>query len=117
MEGNSIHGHLSITHNLMGKRTIPKQYGNPVKDMQHKKRRKKELVTQRTGGGDKELLEKATPELNVVLEVSESKYFFKLRKVPVLPGANLFHQHPQFPLENRLQSCAFLMELNFVHLL
>ena len=40
-EGRSIHGHPSITHNLMGKRIIPKQYGSPVKDTQHKKRKEK----------------------------------------------------------------------------
>lgn len=108
-EGNSAHGHPSITHSLMGKRTIPKQYGRPAKDMQHKKKRR----NPENRGGNKELLEKATPELSAVLEVSESKIFFQAQESPCVTRSQLVPPTPSVPFGKWASELCFPYGIKF----
>ena len=93
----------------MGKRTIPKQYGRPAKDMQHKKKRR----NPENRGGNKELLEKATPELSVVLEVSESKIFFQAQESPCVTRSQLVPPTPSVPFGKWASELCFPYGIKF----
>lgn len=107
-------------------RTIPKQHGNRVINTQPERR-----ASNTEDGVGAEVFAKTSRKsqgLNGVFRSKSQRSIYREQNIcthfekslgltQITSQANLFHKHPQFPLENGLQSCDSFMALTFVHFL
>ena len=113
LEGNSIHGHPSITHNLMRKRTIPKQYGNPVKDMQHKKKKEKRACNPENRGRRQRAPGKGNAWTECCTWSLREQIFFQAQESPCVTRSQLVLPTPSIPFGKWASELCFPYGIKF----